>query len=357
MPAEILKSTPPPDDAGASTADRYDWQAAMATADVLALYLDCLEADGTVRAAAGFEVICEHHEDWALSDADVAEIVSAKHRETGVGAFTTFRSLLVDGGVLHLYDRWLALDKAPRCRLVTTAGLASEAHTLTEIAAAFAQGMQDGPEHDEVVTKLTVALARARALQAGTSHTAPAVTVAAASVDGEERARFVEFLRILRIEHSRPSRDHVALVAPGGYALPVAERLAAPEAAEAIWSAVHGLVRERMRAAGPRRRGHLPTVLGGADEAGFESRTVTLGDVTVAVRVAVANQSGFGPLPRPIRTSRLAIKMTAGGCSDNAVARAEILRRQYRQHWREVQGDSDRGADPPTRRERVVAGG
>lgn len=29
--------------------------------------------------------------------------------------------------------------------------------------------------------------------------------------------------------------------------------------------------------------------------------------------------------------------MTAGGCSDNAVARAEILRRQYRQQWREVQ--------------------
>lgn len=145
-PTEILKGTPPPDDAGASTADRYDWQAAMATADVLALYLDCLEADGTVRDAAGFEVICEHHEDWALSDAGIAEIVSAKHRETGVGAFTTFRSLLVDGGVLNLYDRWLALDEAPRCRLVTTAGLASEAHTLTEIAAAFAQGMLDGPE-------------------------------------------------------------------------------------------------------------------------------------------------------------------------------------------------------------------
>ena len=36
--AQVVLATPPADDAGAETADRYDWQAAMAAADGLALY-------------------------------------------------------------------------------------------------------------------------------------------------------------------------------------------------------------------------------------------------------------------------------------------------------------------------------
>ena len=47
--AQVVLAATPADDAGASTADRYDWQAAMAAADGLALYLDALER----REAAG----------------------------------------------------------------------------------------------------------------------------------------------------------------------------------------------------------------------------------------------------------------------------------------------------------------
>jgi hypothetical protein len=65
-PAAILKSTPPPDDAGAATNDRFDWQAAMATADVFAAYFDCLNYAGLVIEGSMFEMLCEHHEDWAL---------------------------------------------------------------------------------------------------------------------------------------------------------------------------------------------------------------------------------------------------------------------------------------------------
>lgn len=41
---ELFWTVPQPDDAGAQTADLFDWQAAMATADGLSLYetaLDC----------------------------------------------------------------------------------------------------------------------------------------------------------------------------------------------------------------------------------------------------------------------------------------------------------------------------
>ena len=42
---EGLRSEVPPDDAGAETFDRYEWQAMMATVDLLALYYDALTTD------------------------------------------------------------------------------------------------------------------------------------------------------------------------------------------------------------------------------------------------------------------------------------------------------------------------
>jgi len=36
-PADRLRSTPAPDDAGAQTADRFEWQAMVATADALSV--------------------------------------------------------------------------------------------------------------------------------------------------------------------------------------------------------------------------------------------------------------------------------------------------------------------------------
>jgi hypothetical protein len=353
-PAEILKHVMPPDDAGAATFDRYEWQAVMAAADLLAAYLEDLDGYGNPSPDSSFEMICEHHEDWALSDGFTAEIVSAKHRETSVGAFTTIRKLLVDGGVLHRFDRWLALSRTPNCRLVTTGGLANDARSVMEVAQAFADGTPDGPDHDAIMTKLVAAVANARGVNVNEAGEGDHdIGPDDAGETTGDRGALAAFLGVLRIEHSRPSREHVPLMAARAYAQPVADKLSVPPAADAVWAAVLGLVRERMRAAGPQRRGLLPTVLGGRDEPGYETRTITLFDVTVAVRVAIENQSGFGTLPRRIRTSRVAIKMATGGCSDNAVERAEELRRQYRQYWREVEATPS--VDPATRRERPTS--
>jgi hypothetical protein len=345
-PVTTLKETEPPDDAGAETFDRYEWQATMAAADVLAAFLGCLDVHGALRDDATFEVICEHHEDWALSDGQTAEIVSGKHRETQVGAFTTVYSLLVDGGVLHLLDRWLALGRTPNCRLVTTAGVADDARALMEAAQAFATGTADGAAFDAIMEKFGKAVMRARATKADTS--AEGAAGSSPEALGEDRQTLAAFLQVLRIQHSEPSRDYAPLLAARAYARPVAAHLSVSDAEDAIWAAVLGLVRERMRAAGPRRRGRLPTVFGASHEQGYEVRTVTVSDVAVAIRVAINNQAGFRPLPRRIRTSKVAIKMGEGGCSDNTVERAESLRRQYRQHWREVQATPS--IDPTQRR-------
>lgn len=92
--AAVFREVPAPDDAGAQTADRYEWQAMMATADVLAAYLQHLDEAGLFSDSDTFRVICELHEDWALLEEDNVELVSAKHRETSVVRLATLRSFL-----------------------------------------------------------------------------------------------------------------------------------------------------------------------------------------------------------------------------------------------------------------------
>src|SRR6185437_1731951 len=81
---QVVLSAEPGDDAGAETADRYEWQAAMAAADGLALYLDAIE-DGSRWSGGDTGIVCEYHEDWVVLRADEAELVSGKHREPSVG--------------------------------------------------------------------------------------------------------------------------------------------------------------------------------------------------------------------------------------------------------------------------------
>ncbi len=125
--------------------------------------------------------------------------------------------------------------------------------------------------------------------------------------------------------------------------------------AEAVWEAVHALFRVRMRAAGPMPRGGLPAVLyyrpgallpGPAEsERELAARIVTVADIDVAVRTAIAHPAGYMPLARATRVSRLAIKMAAGQCADNSIERAEHLRLEYRRYWRDrTSGDPAAGA-------------
>lgn len=246
----------------------------------------------------------------------------------------SLRMLLDEGGVLHLFDRWLALNGTPTCRLVTTAGVSGEALSLVNAAKAISSSLDGGDgQYDEIVAKFGHAIAQARQ----------------AKFDGsrgdlrpenlrESPETVIAFLSMFKVQDSQPPREYIGLMAPQAYALPVARRLGCEEAAEAIWNAVMAVVRERMRAAGRTSRGKLPSVLGARDESGFEARTISVQEVVIIVQVAIANPQGFQPLPRRVRTSRVAIKMTTGGCSDNAVERAEDLRLQYRQHWREARG-------------------
>ncbi|MEY9860820.1 hypothetical protein ABH935_006457 [Catenulispora sp. GAS73] len=113
--AELVMMVEPLDDDGADAADRFDWQAATAAADCLALYLAALDHDGRLAENEDRRIVCERHEDWVPIHGDDAEIVSGKHREPAYGSYTTLNKLFDDGGIAHLFLRWLALDEKPTC--------------------------------------------------------------------------------------------------------------------------------------------------------------------------------------------------------------------------------------------------
>jgi hypothetical protein len=353
--AEAVLSVAPPDDAGAATADRYDWQAAMAAADGLGLYLNALDG-GRLRDGEDARIVCEHHEDWAVVRGADAELVSAKHREPSKGAFSTLNQLADAGGLAHLFGRWHVLSELPSCRLVTTAGLAPGQAQSLEKASVFLQDRRlaghdllAGSEHEQVIKDF------ARALQQHPDHLPDSWPPSGA--DGSQLpgpvqyAQVSRFLSVLTIEHGQPSRRHVGYAAPGMFCDPVLNGLGLQGVSPVPpWEAVLGLFRVRMRARGPVSRGALPAVLSyrpamgaalaGADERDLALRIVTVADIDVALRAAFADPGGYRPLAPITRLTRIAVKMTAGGCADNSIERAEQLRLDYQRHWRErVSGD------------------
>ena len=304
----------------------------VASADALALYFKSLGDNGHLIAIADGTLICEHHEDWALVDGEAAEIVSGKHREPSRGPFSTYRQLLDEGGVVHLYQRWVALGRGQKCRLATSGGLSNEGTKVTSACSRLKLDPDDtDSELGDTISSVTRVLNE--------------LLSSATASDEDVRA----FLTSLSIQDGLPRRDHLPYMAGRSYGLPVAERLGHPEAAEAVWQAVLSLVRARMRAAGPSIGGGLPSVLGTPFDDALAPRTLLLTDIDVAVRVGLGHTAGYAPLPRVLKANRMAIKMARGGCHDNSIERADELRLQYRRYIRALR------SNPSTRdRQRLI---
>ncbi|MGW7278861.1 hypothetical protein ACWGIV_11255 [Streptomyces sp. NPDC054844] len=365
---ELFWTVPQPDEAGERTADLFDWQAAMATADGLSLYERALDDDGVLTADNYCRIVCELHEDWAVAvDGDV-ELVSAKHRDAPYGAYTTVNQLADDGGIAHLFNRWHSLGEKPTCRLVTTPGLAGAAQDLAttiqhlRVLRLGHLPLTTDEEHEKPIKDLCRCIRQ---------HTKPERLPDFWSHNSnpreptdEEKAQAARFLSMLTIDHTRLPRGFVAYAAANKYAKPVVARLRARVEPDAIWQAVHDLMRVRMRAAGPIPREKLSLVLaykpgtplpGAADlERADARRIVTMTDIDIAIRMAVANPQGFRPLVPQPRLSRLSVKMTAGQCGDISIERAEELHREYRDYWRHrLSGDPTARAEQARLRRRL----
>lgn len=348
----LVVSTVQPDDSGADTADRYDWQAAMAAAHGLRLLYDAL-CGGPSSEEPLRRIICELHEDWVACIGDDAELISAKHRERSFGAYTTVTMLVTKGGLGHLFGRWCALQEKPTCRLVTTAGLKNKAKDLIGAAATLRTKRIGGSplsvdaDQKAAVDDFVKCLLEYKAgdqetgLPDAWTGTKEQPVTAPTQAHREQAMRF---LAILEVDADPPLRKEVAHAAPTMYVAPVLARLGCDEAKAAdVWIAVLGLFRERMRAAGATPHGGLPRLMqwrpslnNSVDdgERDLVARIVTISDIVIAIRLATTEiTASVAPrlLPPP---TKLGAKMAAGGCSDNSIERGEQLRSDYREFWR-----------------------
>ena len=325
----------------------------MAAADGLGLYLGALEG-GRLRDGVDARIVCEHHEDWAVIRGDDAELVSAMHRDPSNGVFSTLNQLADAGGLAHLFCRWHVLGELPSCRLITTAGLAAGAAQGLEKAAGFlrdqrlaGEALATGGEHEQVIRDF----ARMLQLHADPLPASwpPPGAGGSAALGSDQYSQVSRFLSLLTIEHGKPARQYISYAAPGMYCDPVLNGLGLSGVSSVpTWEAVLGLFRVRMRARGQVPWGALPRVLSyrpgtavtGMDERDLAVRIVTVADIDVALRTALSDPAGYRPLAPITRLTRVAVKMTVGGCADNSIERAEQLRLDYQRYWRaRISGD------------------
>ena len=349
---QLALTVPQPDDSGANTADRYEWQAAMAAAHGLRLYLDALNERGRIEEDEDRRIVCEYHEDWIVAHGDYAELVSGKHRDPEVGAYTTINQLADKGGLTHLFLRWCALKEKPTCKLVTTGALASgDPQDLYAVAKRLrAQRLADQTLSitDEDLALIGGLHAAIRVY--GKSHLPADWSGEQALSLSDQKKQTARFLSMLSIAEREVLRMHLSDAAPTKYAKPIVDRLGLDTPPEAVWEAVLAIFRARMRAAGPIPSGGLPSVLEFASSAeaptavdrerALAKRIVTMQGIHVAIMIAEENPGAYRVVAPAIRTTRSAVKMAAGKCSENSIERAEQLRRDYRQYWRDrMSGD------------------
>lgn len=338
---------PPVEDAGARTADLYHWQAAMAAADAFTLLTQSFAQGWTIQDQTAARIVCEYHEDWLIQARGEIELVSAKHRESATGPWTTINALMDSGGMAHLFARWLALGKQTSSRLVSSVAaskLGSELERCTGLAKKKLQGVEldDGEETllsqtIDASAKSLLLLKRGLPIDWQAPEGATAKTVA---VQQEQRQTLLMFLASFIFDLERPSRQLVRHAAPSLYVEPLLALLNAPSAlAPIVWSTVLPLFEARMRSRGPGDTSDVPPVAAAQSNADpsqaiIAARSMNLTELLLAVRSVLANPNAYAPLSTPVRVTKLSMKLAQGGCSENSIARAERLRLDYKAYRR-----------------------
>lgn len=103
----------PAEDAGAQTLANYFYQT-----EVIASFCVSMPSDSSIT-----KIICEWHEDFIIvrDRPPFFELVSVKHHDRA--AYTTMKQLCDEGGLAHLFDRWLGFTTGPTTRLCSNTRL------------------------------------------------------------------------------------------------------------------------------------------------------------------------------------------------------------------------------------------
>lgn len=343
---------PPPEDSGAYTTANYFYQT-----EVIASF--CV---GMPSEPAIIKVICEWHEDFIIvrDRPPLLELVSVKHRDRAT--YTTLKQLCNEGGLVHLFDRWLGFTTGPAARLCSNTRLGGQPSKPTPRAL------------------LDVSRARALATPHGTmllAHLAWRILdVARASEDFEyipapttrppvQKHRhdptglpaglfdaLLRFMSSMRFDCERPAREHIedvnvrSIAEPAMVALGYA-KTAGASAYQAVTQLVAGASRDKSDR--PRDLARFLTDPG-ADSASamlaekLQQRTLSREMVLSAMRVGAIRsadggvqllRSGSAP-PRAAGGHRLVAKMTDARVDEPDQLQALRLRDLWLHVWPQV---------------------
>lgn len=332
-----ILSQPAPDDAGAETASRYDWQSAMAVIDGLASIAACWDSS-TKSPSTDISIVCEHHEDYVICRGQTIELVSVKHRETSLGPWTL--ALLADkGGIAHLFVRWRAFRMAARLTLVTNGGIKSgETRDLVNLADRLSSSPLNPLTEKE--SGLLTSFAKRLHLALKSDQTEPSWMNEKEPTDTFENL-VLQFLRALKISHSMTGRSDIHHVAPTKYAAPFLKIVGLQiGVAAAFWQQAMKMVHARMSAQGPTTaEGLAETIMRinstGVDEADLarlEARTFTASDLIQIAEVCIEAGMTFVEDSRSIAPTRLALKLHNSGCGETTILAAERAALHWRRH-------------------------
>ncbi|MDG4768029.1 dsDNA nuclease domain-containing protein [Solwaraspora sp. WMMD406] len=103
----------PIEDAGAPTQGNYHYQT-----EIIASFCLSMPSDPSIS-----KIICEWHEDFLIvrDQPPFLELVSVKHHDHTV--YTTMNKLCDEGGLTHLFDKWLGYTSGPAARLASNTRL------------------------------------------------------------------------------------------------------------------------------------------------------------------------------------------------------------------------------------------
>lgn len=133
-------SGPAPEDAGATTVDRYRFQYCCAGARLLA----------AIAEGQACLVICEHHEDYLVLGKDGRiQAVSVKHREDHLAAWSVASLAGADGNLGHLLDTFQRANGQVDCCFES-----NRAHRVGGLFSEYAAVC--GPLRDEFAQRLSV---------------------------------------------------------------------------------------------------------------------------------------------------------------------------------------------------------
>ncbi len=306
QPPNWLAGSEPAEDSGAQTQSRFRYQHECTARSCVGMLLH------DKRVAS---VVCEEHEDFIVIYTDGRiELVSVKHREVSRGPWS-HAALCSEGGVKHLYERWLETGRRALCRVMTNAGL--------KTGALEAQQLVDACQSRE------------------SERIEPFLAKLATALGSEDRERVREFALVLSVEAGLPSREHIAAVNVSGFYWPVLEELNLVQAlAEPYYECVLALIARANRDQIGERLDLREALLdpGRFDEAvardrRIKRRTITSEAMSDALHPLTQPESSLVPsdpdAPPPPPPSRLQRKLLAGELGPTTIASAVQLRARW----------------------------